>query len=408
MSTDDIYAAAEAGDAPAVRRHLARDPALATAKGGPRDWDALTYLCFSPRLQNEPALTASFVDAARALLDGGADPNTGWFETSHQPRPTFESAIFGAAGLAHNAALTRLLLERGADPNDDETPYHTPETYDNAAMRALVESGKLTPDSLAMLLVRKCDWHDVDGLRYLLEHGADPNRPTRWRRRTALHHSILRDNRIESVQLLLDHGANPALTWEEGTAIATAARRGRRDLLVAFIRRGVALDLHGLDRFAAACALDDRDTIRAMRQTDPQGIASAVGRGGDLLAGFAGNGNVAGMANLLDAGVDVMARSGRGDGYWGLFDGSTALHVAAWRAQHQAVRLLLDRGADPNARDEAGTTPLQLAVRACVASYWMSRRSPESVAALLHAGSSRAGIPLPTGYGEIDVLLQRP
>jgi hypothetical protein len=28
--------------------------------------------------------------------------------------------------VAHNADLTRLLLERGADPNDNETPYHAP------------------------------------------------------------------------------------------------------------------------------------------------------------------------------------------------------------------------------------------------------------------------------------------
>ena len=43
------------------------------------------------------------------------------------------------------SGLTRLLLERGADPNDDdETPYHAPETYNNEAAQAvLVESGKL-------------------------------------------------------------------------------------------------------------------------------------------------------------------------------------------------------------------------------------------------------------------------
>ena len=39
------------------------------------------------------------------------------------PRPMFESAIYGAAGIARHLELTSLLLECGADPNDEETPY---------------------------------------------------------------------------------------------------------------------------------------------------------------------------------------------------------------------------------------------------------------------------------------------
>ena len=52
-----------------------------------------------------------------ALLDAGASAMTGWWEPSHQPAPEWESALYGAAGIAHDASLTRLLLEHGADPN---------------------------------------------------------------------------------------------------------------------------------------------------------------------------------------------------------------------------------------------------------------------------------------------------
>jgi hypothetical protein len=31
--------------------------------------------------------------------------------------------LYGAAGVAHHADMTRLLIDRGADPNDEETPY---------------------------------------------------------------------------------------------------------------------------------------------------------------------------------------------------------------------------------------------------------------------------------------------
>src|SRR6185436_19572155 len=133
--------AAILGQDVAVRRLLTEDSSRAAAKGGPRDWDPLTHLCFSNYLRLDAARSDGFVRAATALLDAGASANTGWFEKNHQPSPIWESAIYGAAGVAHHAALTRLLLARGADPNDEETPYHTPESYDNAALHALVESG---------------------------------------------------------------------------------------------------------------------------------------------------------------------------------------------------------------------------------------------------------------------------
>ncbi len=70
------------------------------------------------------------------------------------------------------------------------------------------------------------------------------------------------------------------------------------------------------------------------------------------------------------------------------------------------MKFLIEHGAAVNARDGNGVTPLQLAVRACVDSYWMNRRTPESVEALLRAGAATKGITLPTGYAEIDALLE--
>src|SRR5439155_27004541 len=145
----NIYTAAVLGDDAAVRRFLAIDPGNATTKGGTRGWDALTHLCFSRYLRLDPARSEGFVRAAAALLDAGAGPNSGWYEMNHQPKPEWESVLYGAAGVAHHEGLTRLLLERGADPNDGETPYHAPESYAMGVLRALVESGKLNDESLA-------------------------------------------------------------------------------------------------------------------------------------------------------------------------------------------------------------------------------------------------------------------
>src|SRR5262245_42012793 len=151
VATSSIHTAATLGDEVAVRRFLARDPALATAKGGPHDWDPLTHLCFSRYLRLDAARSDGFLGAARALLDAGASANTGWFEDAHQPNPEFESVIYGAAAIARHVELTRLLLARGADPNDGETPYHVPETYDNSVLALLLESGRLNAVSLGCL-----------------------------------------------------------------------------------------------------------------------------------------------------------------------------------------------------------------------------------------------------------------
>lgn len=398
IANSSIYTAAVVGDDDAVRRFLALDPANATAKGGVRGWDALTYLCFSKYLRLDPARSDAFVRAARALLEAGAGANTGFYEIAEHTEPYFESAIYGAAGLAHNAELTRLLLDRGADPNDDETPYHAPEGHDNDALKVLLESGKLTADSLATMLARKHDWHDYDGVGLLLEHGADPNQKTRWGR-TAIEQAVLRDNGREIIEMLLDHGADAT------TAAGMAARRGRADLLALFERLGTAIDLSGVEQLLAAAAQNDSAAIQRMIASNPELVTEVNADGGRILAEFARNGNTDGVRLLLDLGVDVRALLDDGDVYWDLAKNSTALHVAAWLARHDTVKLLIDRGAPVNAIDAKGRTALALAVRACVDSYWTRRRSLESVEALLAAGANVTGVPYPCGYAEVDELL---
>jgi ankyrin repeat protein len=407
IAGSDIHTAAILGDDAAVRRFLQQDPTNATVKGGPRGWDALTHLCFSRYLRLDGTRSDRFVRAATALLDAGASANTGFYDTTHKPTPEWESALYGAAGVAHHAGVTRLLLERGADPNDEEVPYHSPETFDNAALHLLVESGKLTDDSLATMLVRKADWHDRDGIEYLLEHGADPNRMTRWCV-TALHQAVRRDNDLQNIELMLEHGADPTLMSRktDQSSIVIAARRGRRDVLASLQGRGIAIELHGVERLIAACANNDGPLVRSIAERETPLVSEVLAQGGTLLAEFAGTGNTDGVRHLLGLGVDVAAVYEKGDGYFDIAPNSTALHVAAWRARHSTVRFLVERGAPLDVSDGKGRTPLALAVRACVDSYWADRRSPESVQALLRAGASVRGVGFPSGYADVDELLK--
>lgn len=408
VATANIHTAAILADEPTVLKLLTQNPKDATATGGPHNWDALTHLCFSRYLRLDPSRSEAFVRTAQTLLDAGASANTGWYEMIDHPtpRPTFESAIYGAAGIAQHPGLTQLLVDNGADPNDKETPYHVPEGYDNTVLKIILESGRFTQASLNTVLLRKADWHDEHGIELALEHGANPNSRTHWGF-TALHQSLRRDNGLVIIELLLNHGADPTLPTRDGhSAIFIAAHRGRGDVLNLFESRNITLNLQGVDRLIAACAQSNAEAIHSLTATEPHLLTELRAAGGTLLAEFAGNANTEGVRNLLDLGIDVAALYQEGDGYFDIAKDSTALHAAAWRAWPETVKFLIARGAPINAHDGKDRTALQLAVKATIDSYWRYRRTPDSIQALLEAGATTAGIEIPTGYDEADILLR--
>ena len=359
----DIYIAAILGDSDGVRRLLVEDARRATARGGPYGWDALTYLCFSRYLRIQGG--ERFVQAAEALLDAGAESNTGFFESEHQPEPTFESALYGAAGVAHHAGLTRLLLARGADPNlGGEVAYHAPEGFDDEAMKAVVMSGRLADAGLMTMLHRKLDWTDEGGVRWLLEHGADANRVSAWGDR-ALHHSLARDNALPLLEALMDFGADPMLTVpprDGRSAVAVAARAGRADALELFEQRGFPIELDGDDAFFAAVSRGDRGQARAFVAAEPGIVQRLESSQPGVVATLAGAGNTTATGLALDLGFPLSA---------------DALSVAVWRERLDTVRLLLARGAPVSA------SVLSLAERALTEmSEWTPHHSREILEAL--------------------------
>ncbi|HEX3985908.1 MAG TPA: ankyrin repeat domain-containing protein [Acidobacteriaceae bacterium] len=315
--------------------------------------------------------------------------------------------MYGAAGIAQNPDLTQLLLDHAADPNDEETPYHVPETYDNTVLKIILDSGHFNQRSLATVLARKADRHHDEGHLLALRAGANPNYLTVWQY-TPFQHTIRRDNGLVMIQMFLEHGADPSIRNKTGhrNAFQMAAYHGRGDILAELERRGFFPGYdQPLDALVAFSARGDRTSVDTLLRDIPLLLNNLLQIGGTLLARFAGAGNLEGVRLLLDLGVAVDVLWPDGDPYWELTRNSTALHGAAWRAHHNVVRELIARGANVNALDARNRTPLQLAVRACIDSYWKSRRQPDSVAALLEAGATTQGIKLPTGYDAIDALL---
>lgn len=402
IATSDIHTAAITGNVDLVREWLAEDAGNATAVSEPYGGTALAYLCLSKYLRLHKEKSDAFIQVATALLDAGADANVGFMTSG--PYVEYETPLYGAAGLAQNAALTKLLLDRGAEPNDIEAVYHSPETWDNGAMELLVETGKLSKENLSMMLIRKIDWHDEKGLVYLLTHGADANgeRKRGWH---ALHHALKRANGLPVFEYLLDAGADPHLSSNGITAITMAGCEGRGDVLMLFKQRGVDITQQGVFQLIAACALDDGEAVQKLAAQSPAIVAQIKDMGGELLARFSVCGNAAGIRHLLNLGIPANEPYRNGDGYYEIPTGSLAIHVAAYRGYPAVVKTLIAAGSPVDVADKNGRTPLALAIKACVDSYWMVRRSPDSVKALLDAGASVKNISYPCGYDEVDVLI---
>lgn len=375
VATANIYCAAVLGNDSAVRQFLQQDISQATVKGGPYGWDALTYLCFSKYLRLDKDRSDGFVRAATALLTSGAEANTGFYSAEHQPEPVFESVLYGAAGVAHHDEMTKLLLDHGADPNDGETEYHSPEWFNNRPMELIVESGRLKPMGLTTMLHRKLDWTDLAGVVWLLDHGADPNHISFWGGR-ALDHSLGRDNALVFIETLLDYGADPRLATPEGVnPFMRAAAMGRADALQLFRKRGFSFILEDDFAFLEACATGDEKLARKLAADDPELVARLSSSDRPVLANFAGAGNTEGVRVLLDLGFDIESKATHPGSR-----GNTALHLAVWRERLETVKLLISRGASLTATNPGGLTPLMLAEQAQTE---MSEWTPHESSAVL-------------------------
>lgn len=94
-----------------------------------------------------------------------------------------------------------------------------------------------------------------------------------------------------------------------------------------------------------ACRTGDLDTLQRLLQLDPSLATLEYFRGDaddgvDLLSITAGNGAVACLHALIDAGADPDSARNR--------DGAAPLHIAAETGQLTSMKLLLERGADVN------------------------------------------------------------
>jgi ankyrin repeat protein len=320
--------------------------------------------------------------AVKALLMHGGDVNAK--ESAHD-----QTALMWAAAQSH-PDVVQLLVETGADMRARSRVYpqtvvgvqtqragreelnytvlrggSTPLLFaarvgDVASARALLAAGADANDALpdgttALVLAAHSGHGDVAAL--LLDKGADPNAVGTGY--TALHAAVLRSD-VTLVQALLARGADPDMRLTRGTPL----RRDTTDF-------NLPATLIGSTAYLLAARFLEPEILRALAtggadQTltlqngaTPLMIAAGMGtrpsesRRGIAVIDF---GKVEPESRVLETvravvllGAGVNAASQAGD---------TAMHTAAAQGYDTVVQFLADHGAQMNAKNTRGLTPL--------------------------------------------------
>jgi len=328
--------------------------------------------------------------AAQLLLEHGA--RVGALDNDH-------STPLHVASRHDNVEAARLLLEHGARvdalDNDHLTPLHVASRRDNvAAAQLLLEHGARVDalDNDHSTPLHFASKHgNPETARLLLEHGADVH-ALDDNHSTPLHFAS-KDGNAEAVRLLLEHGADVhALDDNHSTPLHFASKDGNAETVRLLLEHGA--DVHALDNNHATplhflSQHGDDGTARVMLEHHGAIVDARDDEDSTPLhvASECGNAKVARL--LLEHGANIHVRNKKDQTPQHLLsttwsdktldddidtirfflghgvdvdavdnNHSTLLHRASYNGAVEVVQLLLECGANINARNKEGHTPL--------------------------------------------------
>jgi ankyrin repeat protein len=270
---------------------------------------------------------------------------------------------------------------------------------DMGRVRAAIENGANVeaPDEYGnTLLTHVAVFGNAADMEFLLAHGANVNAVNR-----AGHTLLMRAAPdLAKIRLLVEHGANVNAAAADGTTpLMTAAYvRSAVEVVRYLVARGVDLqpvDRRGFDAIMIAAEKGAFENLKVLLDAGARGAAKTTnvparkGQQGTVFAGPVLDlsrkraEGVTALMNaaqadcepcvrlLLEHGADARAKTDAG---------LTALHRAAFHGDARLIKLLLDAGAPVNVADDRGFTPLMMAVNS-------SRKNPDVVRMLLDRGA---------------------
>ena len=358
----NVHTAAVCGNLEILRRMLDERPEAVSELGGPRRWPPILYVC-SSRLSS-PEIVERSVDALRLLLDRGADPNAFYPGGNADIHYTALACVLGRGeeiAPMHPRAreMTALLLERGADPHDNQVLYNV--FADNTSRHLLNDDIIWLLELMYQHSIRRGHadlWADPSWPMF--DMGGAPSLGDEGRRHRGARFMLdaaVESNSLKMAEWLLEHGADPNTgpgeLWQgrpKHTLYEEALRRGHltmAELLARYGARPVAVVREGIEAFIDACLAMDERRVRAMLAQHPDWLLdhrpmwAAIDRDRTDV-----------VTLLLDLGVPPDVED--------TMHGRTrALHMAAARGADGAALALIERGAVVDARETSyDATPI--------------------------------------------------
>jgi ankyrin repeat protein len=314
---------------------------------------------YGPQMPLTGPLSSEQIDIIRAWIDQGAEwPDDLSGETVLPPPDPKATLIMEALRDGNKKAFEKLASEHAKVGNlkgpGGTTPLMQAVLYgDLESVRLLLASGadpNIRNEANATALLWATD--DLEKTRLLIEHGADVNARSNDGR-TPLLIAAGQFGSTAVVKLLLASGANlsvksPAVIGYS-TPLSEAARTGDVALLRMLIERGADVKSAGFQPLSNAYKAKCAECLELLMERSDQGTLTMAAV---LLAPPLGDAGA--VKALLDKGAEANARDPKGNTLLMLTASSDAIPV-------EAVKTLIERGADLNAKNPEGKTALDFA-----------------------------------------------
>ena len=296
----------------------------------------------------------------KILLDAGADPSI----ADKYGDSSLHAAINGQC----STRTIQEILDHGARVNAVNKDGATPlllacSTAHVEAVKFLLKA-KADPNlayadgdtSLHVAIAADCSKETIQDI---IDHGAEVNTVNKRGRTALLLGCFYRQ--IDSVKVLLEAGADPSIADEEGFSCLHAAVDGycNRDTLQALIDHDAHIDAtrkDGTNALLRACTTGQSDSVMFLLQAKADVNITKPNGNTCLHEEINRHCNGEALQKIVLGGVNVTSVNNKSE---------TALVLACYTSQAESITLLLQNGADPNISDAYSYTCLHAAVHGC-------------------------------------------